>query len=354
MNYSDYATYTEITTQPKAWSQAMELASNLSLLNLQEYHSVTIIGCGSTYYLSLAIASLLQSLSGKQVRAVPSSELLLNSESILPRNRDESANEPLLIAFSRSGTTSETIKAVELYKSQNKGFVLSISNYGETLAQLSDASLIISEGEEKSIAQTRSFSSMFLAGVFLSAKLAGRNDLVALGSELPAIGERLIDTYEELAKDIGSDLSYENFYLLGSGYRYGLACELSLKLKEMSLSNSEPFHFMEFRHGPMSMVNDKVGLIGLVSEKNRGLEKNILEEMKALGSRNITLGETETDIAFMSNLPDQLVGVLYLPVFQMVAFFRSIEKGLNPDKPHNLSAVVKLDLSKEVLSLNKS
>ena len=107
---------------------------------------------------------------------------------------------------------------------------------------------------------------------------------------------------------------------------------------------------MEFRHGPMSMVNDKVGIIGLISEKGRSHEKKVLEEMKTLGSRNITLGETETDIAFMSDLPDELLGVLYLPVLQMMAFFRSINKGLNPDQPVNLSAVVKLDLSKEVFT----
>ena len=66
-----------------------------------------------------------------------------------------------------------------------------------------------------------------------------------------------------LAQSIGADLDLDRFYFLGSGPRYGLACELSLKMKEMSLTHSEPFHFMEFRHGPMSMVTESTVIVGL-------------------------------------------------------------------------------------------
>jgi len=69
----------------------------------------------------------------------------------------------------------------------------------------------------------------------------------------------------------------------------------------------------------------------------------VLEEMKELGGTVASLGETEANIQFESGIPENVRGVLYLPVLQLMAFYRSLVKGLNPDRPTNLTAVVKLD-----------
>ena len=74
---------------------------------------------------------------------------------------------------------------------------------------------------------------------------------------MPQAGRRLLERLSHVAQGLGEDDTLEWFYFLGSGMRYGLAAELSLKMKEMTLSHSEPFHFLEFRHGPQSMVTDK-------------------------------------------------------------------------------------------------
>ena len=66
--------------------------------------------------------------------------------------------------------------------------------------------------------------------------------------------------------------------------------------------------------------------------------------MQALGGKSVALGELGVDITFESGIPESARGVLYLPVLQLMAFYRSLAKGLNPDRPNNLSAVVKLDL----------
>ena len=84
---------------------------------------------------------------------------------------------------------------------------------------------------------------------------------------------------------MGRDASLDRFYWLGSGPRQGLACELSLKMKEMSLTHSEPFHFMEFRHGPKSMVTPQTLVVGLRSTRNGPAESAVLEDVKALGGR---------------------------------------------------------------------
>jgi glucosamine--fructose-6-phosphate aminotransferase (isomerizing) len=84
----------------------------------------------------------------------------------------------------------------------------------------------------------------------------------------------------------------------------------------------------------------------LLSDNNRRHEQAVLDDMARLGSRVLSIGEMDTDVTFNSCLPESIRNVLYLPVPQLMAYYRSIAKGFNPDKPHNLTAVVKLNLGK--------
>ncbi len=334
----EYATYHEIKSQTEAWAQAIELAGAITLPKTNEYEQVVFTGCGSTYYLSLAAAALYQELTGCAARAVPGGELLLNPQTVLTDQKT------LLVAVSRSGSTSETVRAVERFKADGCGDVMVISNYDEVLARLADVKILIPKGQEESVAQTRSFASMYVAVCAFCARMAGRSDLLAAMEKLPEVGNSLIDKYESFAKEIGSNLDFDRFYFLGSGTRYGLACEVNLKMKEMTLTHSEPFHFLEFRHGPMSMVNEKAVVVGMLSDANRPHEAQVLSEMKTLGGTVAALGESEADVEFKSGIPESVRGVLYLPVLQLMAFYRSVAKGLNPDHPKNLTAVVRLNL----------
>jgi glutamine---fructose-6-phosphate transaminase (isomerizing) len=114
-------------------------------------------------------------------------------------------------------------------------------------------------------------------------------------------------------------------------------------MKEMTLSHSEPFHFMEFRHGPKSMVNENTLMIGLVSEENYSQEQAVLNDMKKQGAYILSLSESRADILLESKIPEVIRNALYLPVIQLLAYERSMAKGLNPDKPNNLDAVVVLE-----------
>jgi glucosamine--fructose-6-phosphate aminotransferase (isomerizing) len=333
----EHFTYQEIKSQTQAWAQAVELTSTVSLPNAGNYDQVLFTGCGSTYYLSLAAAALYQELTGCSARAVPGGELLLNPKTVLADQRT------LLVAISRSGTTSETVKAVEKFKSDGRGEVVVISNYDEVLSHFADMNIVIPKGQEKSVAQTRSFASLYVAVSAFCARMGGEVYLLGGMSKLPEVGNLLIDKYEALAKEIGENLNFDRFYFLGSGTRYGLACEVNLKMKEMTLTHSEPFHFLEFRHGPMSMVNQNAVIVGMLSDTNRVHEAKVLSEMKMLGGTVIGFGEKDTQVEFASGIPEPARGVLYLPVLQLMAFYRSVAKGLNPDRPNNLTAVVKLE-----------
>jgi len=333
-----YHTYNEIKSQTQAWAQALDVVNASRLPKAGDYDQVIFTGCGSTYYLSLSAAALYQELTGRAARAVPGGELLLNSQTILTNQKT------LLVAISRSGTTTETVKAVERFNNEKRGDIVVISNYDEILSRIANVNIVIDKGQEESVAQTRSFASMYVAVSAFCARMAGRDDLLIAMTDLPKAGDCLMEKYESYAKKIGENLDFDRFYFLGSGIRYGLACEVNLKMKEMTLTHSEPFHFMEFRHGPMSMVNENALVVGLLSDVNRVHEARVLSEMKMLGGTVAAFGESDADVCFESNIPESVRGVLYLPILQLMAFYRSVAKGLNPDRPTNLTAVVKLDL----------
>jgi glutamine---fructose-6-phosphate transaminase (isomerizing) len=347
-------TLNEILTQTAAWQAALEVVKTkqTALRNLWEegqFSEILVTGCGSTYYLSLAIAPLLQLQLGIRARAVPASELLLFPETVMP-----AGGTPLLVTISRSGRTTETIRATQAYRTRQRGPVLNIGCYEETeLVALSDLALVIHEGQEQSVVQTRSFSAMTIVAQAAVASLVDDRQCQAM-RQLPTTGEHLISTYHDLARQLGQSPRFDRFYFLGSGLQYGLACEANLKMKEMSLSVSEAFHFLEFRHGPMSMVDERTLVVGLLSEKARADELAVLREMRALGAQTLVLAdqplaeqEADYQVCFHSGLPETNRAALYLPVLQLLGYYRAMKNGQNPDQPHNLTAVIVLEAGDE-------
>jgi len=337
-----FHTLEEILSQPQVWQEALDIVDG----KLEElarfwkegmYRRVLFTGCGSTYYLSIAAADLLRQLTGLETRAVPGSELWLG-ENIFPID-----GKTLLVAVSRSGETTETLRGVQRFLDEKGGEVLTLSCYPEMpLSKLGKVNLVFPRAQEESVAQTRAFSTLYVAAVYLVHVFAGHSQELASMQRLPEVCSALIQKYGDFAQKTAVGDQIDRIYFLGSGARYGLACELNLKMKEMSLSHAEAFHFLEFRHGPQSMVTPSTLVVGLLSDAQRTQEEAVLEEMKARGAVVVSLGESGTTVEFSSGVPESLRNALYLPIGQLFAYYRSMQKGLNPDAPHHLTAVVKL------------
>jgi glutamine---fructose-6-phosphate transaminase (isomerizing) len=339
--YQDH-TWSEIQSQPDAWAAALTTYAAgrdavAALLQECQPEQVLVTGCGSTYYLALAAAAALREIGGVQAIGAPASELWLSPQLIYPTRQ-----RTLLVAVSRSGETTETLRAVEAFKAAGLGMVLTLTCVPESrLSQIGDLNLCFPEAREQSIAQTRAFSTLYLATLALAAQHGARADLTDALGLLPSLGRQLLSPAHDLARIVAQDARLTRCFFLGSGARYGLACELSLKLKEMSLSESEPFHFLEYRHGPQSMAGANTLIVGLLSQTNRANEDAVLGEMRALGARSIAVGAAG-DLVF-GQLPEPIAGPLYLPFGQLLAYERATQRGLNPDRPHQLEAVVRLD-----------
>jgi glucosamine--fructose-6-phosphate aminotransferase (isomerizing) len=303
------------------------------------------LGCGSTYYLSQAAAVTLTRRAGRLAQAYPSSELWLLNPA-LP------AAYVLLVPISRSGATSETLFALERLQRGGAGPALAITCSPESpLARRADLALVAADAQEQSVAQTRSFTSMLLLSQCLAAVLAVDPAMLGRLGRLPSALAALVERAGDLPRRLGADLALERLFFLGGGPLYGIACEAMLKTKEMSLSWAEAYHPLEFRHGPMSMVNARTLVVGLLSDAGLEQEIEVLADMQALGARVLALVD---DAALLGDWrPDFLVELgsgldqyermpLYLPVLQRLAYHRAVAKGLNPDRPTHLTAVVEL------------
>lgn len=343
-------TRAEIASQADVWQATLdkmagqweELSSRLQ--GLKE-RPIVVIGCGSTYYLALHAASVLRS-AGIAADAFPSSEISFFPLSHLP-------DDFVLLTISRSGTTTETLWAMDAYRKRfPQGRIIAVTCVPNTpMIDKADVVLLSEFAREGSVAQTRSFTSMVLMCQALAALLAGdRARMDALGV-LPGALTDFLGRAGDLPARIGSDLSLDRFFYLGSGAFYGLACEAMLKTKEMTTSWSEAYHVLEFRHGPMSVVALSALVVGMISDSEPEAEIAVLRQMRGLGGRTLAICESKGNLDWAgvdiileahSGLNEWQRPVLYLPFIQWLAFYRSLAKGLDPDNPHNLSQVIVL------------
>ena len=341
-----FHTEQEIYSQPEIWRKTVESFKEMDIKGLPDfrnYDQTIFIGCGSTYYLSIWAGRLLRENHVVDVLELPSSEVMLTPQIWAPKSK-----RTLLVSVSRSGETSETIQAVRAFREQSHGDVLAITCYPDSeLSKLADWVIGIPGAQETSIAQTRSFTNMML-GVALFISGSVPDDTGAL---LFDTGKNVLEKYKKTAEEIGRNGDLNSFFFLGSGKRYGLACEAMLKLKEMSLTYSEAYHFLEFRHGPMAMVDENCLIVGLLGDESSDLEFDVLKDMKEFGARILVLAPEKDK--FMADEFDEFVSLgtqvtsiwlqpLYLPILQTIALERSFGKGLNPDQPTHLEAVVRL------------
>jgi glucosamine--fructose-6-phosphate aminotransferase (isomerizing) len=330
-------TFDEISSQSRIWPAVLADLEPAGVAAPSAYDEVLITGCGSTHYLAQWAACRCEELHGVRAVALPASELLLAPTAWLRDVRT------LLVVVSRSGETTESLRAVAAFRARGGGDVLAITCAPRSaLAQAADATLAAPAAQERSFAQTRTFTSMMLA---VARWLLGPADR-AVCDALAAAGDRTLDAGRGLVDALASE-RIRTFFFLGSGARYGLACEAMLKMTEMALAPARAFHTLELRHGPISLVDERSAVIALLEEPG-GLEADVLSDMGRLGARTTALAPApvaaaDETLVLAPDVPPVWRDVLYLPALQMTAYERAVRAGLDPDRPTNLDAVVVLD-----------
>jgi glucosamine--fructose-6-phosphate aminotransferase (isomerizing) len=344
-------TFVEILSQPSCWGASFQqLEENGGLKTLARQFSNTqawiFIGCGSSFYVAQSAAATMTALTGRRAQAVPASELMLFPDLVLSA---EDRCVPVLI--SRSGRTSEVLKVAEFLRERGIATLGVSCAPGQTLETLASSAMVFPAADEESMVMTRSFTSMLMVLQALAATIAGQEEFLAAQRRLPATAEQVLRTLPRRVHDFVTTHTFADYVCLGQGALYGIACEMALKFTEMSVSYAQSFHTLEFRHGPKSIVSKETLIAFLLSETGYSEELEVLEEIKKLGGTTLVIANNADSRAraaadFLVELgadgPEVARLPLYLIAGQLMGLYTGLKKGLDPDKPRNLSRVVVL------------
>ncbi len=306
------------------WRQALEL--DLSVATLEPGASIAIVGCGTSYYLAQTIASAL-SAHGQRAIAVPGGEWNLHAENFLP-----SSESTQVIAVSRSGDTTETVQAAQRSRALGQRVIGITCEAGSALTRAVGVSLFAQTHPDEDIVMTSSASLMLLIGLGIA------------GARLPSSGVNAAEALLERAAPHLDELlaGCSHFVYLGSGPLYGLANEGALKLMEMSLSYSQAYHPLEYRHGPISLLDERTLAVMLYHPDTRDVEARLVGELQGKGARVLGLGGPGDLSLELPDLEPALRGLVALPTLQWLGERVAQMKGLDTRAPRHLTKVVKL------------
>jgi glucosamine--fructose-6-phosphate aminotransferase (isomerizing) len=346
-------TLAETLSQPQCWAKCLAgLQKNDELETIRKRFVAgaewLFVGCGSSYYLAQSAAAAWSAITGLRAKAAPASELLLFPDTLLAGAADL---VPVLI--SRSGRTTEVLRAAEYLEGTRNLRTLAITcASGQALQQAASAAICLPAADEQSTVMTRSFSSMLLAAEALAATVAANRSLLEGLWRMPALAEPLPASLHARILEFVAANQFADYVYLGQGPFYGLVCEAALKVTEMSCSYAQPFHTLEFRHGPKAILGPEVLVTFLLFEGSRQAEVDVLEEVKQLGATTLVVTNTAGERVRASadllvelgfELPEYARLPAYCMVGQLLGIATALKKGFNPDQPRNLSRVVVLD-----------
>lgn len=306
---------------------------------------VVFVACGSSYWLSKSAAMTFENKTGIKSYAVTSGNVIMNKDYF-----QKAYKGPLVIAPSRSGNTTETLYAVEFIKETCNAKVLSISENEDALIRnSSELFLCIPWANEISICQTRSFSNLYLS-VILIAALVGNDqalirDLEKYLVKLESLGP---DVENKIKKIVDTFSNWENLVVLGNGELYGVAIEGAYICIEMAQQKANYYQTLELRHGPIIMLDDSYLTVIFSNGKEKKLEEDVIRDCQNKGAKCLVISPLDNfetaDYSF--NLGwDAFPEVLALYgsfVMQGLAYYKAVNKGINPDMPAGLVSWIKI------------
>ncbi len=352
----------EIHEQPQAVKDTLgslikdnriDLSEVLSDDELKNIKDITIVACGSSWHVGMQAQYIIEDMTGIPVRVELASEFRYR--------RIVEDRSSLVILISQSGETADTLAA--LREAKEKGFLtLGVVNVlGSSIAREADKVIYTKAGPEIAVATTKAYSSQLICMSVLAVELARVNSYIdekkysELVSELESIPEKISRILEEKDRIQWFASKYSNahdMFFIGRGLDYAISLEGSLKLKEISYVHSEAYAAGELKHGTISLIEDGTLVVGILTQKDL-MEKTIsnMAECKARGAYLMSLTaygnySVEDHSDFTTYIPKtdpHFMGSLAIIPLQLFAYYVSVSKGLDVDKPRNLAKSVTVE-----------
>ncbi|MEM2889933.1 MAG: glutamine--fructose-6-phosphate transaminase (isomerizing) [Candidatus Hadarchaeum sp.] len=347
-------TLKEIFQQPDAVQETLRAPSD-ELKKLARFllsaKRVYFVACGTSFHAALVAKYALAKLAEFPVEVVISSEF-----GEVGRIDDETA----VLAITQSGETADTLKAVEAAKAAGAKVACLTNVVGSSITRMSDLVCYTYAGPEVSVVATKTFAAQVAYLLRLAIQLAEVRRRSRLSCRLLAAGlkvlpeqmRRVLTETNSQVKQLANRLAKaENIYLIGRGIGYPLVLEGALKIKEITYIHSEGMPAGELKHGTLALIEEETPVIAVVppGEMRVKMVSNV-EEVKARGASVIAIADNGQDLR---EHVDELISIphteeffsplLFIIPLQLLAYYITVERGQDPDRPRSLAKSVTVE-----------
>ena len=318
--------------------------------SVQEADRIYILAAGTSYNAGFASKAMFEKLTDTPVEIGVASEWGYNIPLL--------SKKPMFVLLSQSGETADSRQV--LVKANEMGIPsLTVTNVpGSTLSREATYTMLLHAGPAIAVASTKAYTAQVAALAFLAKAVGEANgkkealefDLV---HELSIVAQSIEATLSE--KDMISEkvenllATTRNAFYIGRGNDYYVAMEASLKLKEISYIQCEGFAAGELKHGTISLIEDGTPVLGLISasEVVAAHTRGNIQEVAARGANVLTvveekLAKADDDIIVNQVHPFLSPISMVIPT-QLIAYYASLQRGLDVDKPRNLAKAVTVE-----------
>ncbi|HGI4307302.1 TPA: glutamine--fructose-6-phosphate transaminase (isomerizing) [Streptococcus agalactiae] len=349
----------EIDEQPTVMRKLISTYANESgdmnvdsdiIKSVQEADRLYILAAGTSYHAGFAAKTMIEKLTDTPVELGVSSEWGYNMPLL--------SKKPMFILLSQSGETADSRQV--LVKANEMGIPsLTITNVpGSTLSREATYTLLIHAGPEIAVASTKAYTAQVATLAFLAKAVGEANgkaeakdfDLV---HELSIVAQSIEATLSE--KDVISEkveqllISTRNAFYIGRGNDYYVTMEAALKLKEISYIQTEGFAAGELKHGTISLIEDNTPVIALISADSTiaAHTRGNIQEVVSRGANALIIVEEglerEGDDIIVNKVHPFLSAISMVIPTQLIAYYASLQRGLDVDKPRNLAKAVTVE-----------
>ena len=320
---------------------------------MKEIQQIYIVACGSAYHVGMAVQYVIEEFSSISVRVELASEFRYRKMKL--------AKNSLVIIISQSGETADSLAALRMSKDAGVKTFGIVNVVGSSIAREADSVFYTLAGPEISVATTKAYSTQLIAGYLLAMQFAlsrGEmeqavyDELLAELNTIPEKIEKILEDKERIQWYANKLAGCKDAFFIGRGIDYAIGLEGSLKMKEISYIHSEAYAAGELKHGPISLIEDKIPVIGILTQPE--LYEKTVSNMVEVKSRGASLmGLTTYGNYSMEDLADFTVyipqtdphfaGSLSVVPLQLLGYYVSVAKGYDVDKPRNLAKSVTVE-----------
>ena len=320
---------------------------------LKNVERIYIVACGSAYHVGMAGKYVLEDLARIPVEVDLASEFRYRNPIIAPK--------ALVIVVSQSGETADSLAALRLMKDRGVPVMGIVNVVGSSIARESDYTLYTYAGPEISVATTKAYSTQLIAMYLLAIQAAKEKEMIdedryaELLTEmetLPSKIQKTLDDKERIQWFASKYANARDIFFIGRGLDYAISLEGSLKMKEISYIHSEAYAAGELKHGPISLVENGILVVGVLTQS--ALFEKTLSNMVEVKSRgaylmglttygNYNIEDTADFSVYVPKTEEYFTTSLAIVPLQLMGYYVSVAKGLDVDKPRNLAKSVTVE-----------